>query len=186
MGRRAATEMGASAETIVNAARRSNRTHRWRGDHDAGPGTPCLLQTAIVAVGTCVSSHAPRPDPYVRLARIRLLPRVRDGKSSRIRPSSCDTRTWLRVQYVLCWCVFPLALALRSTDSAATAPADASAMSFPRFVRRLHCYYDEVRLLVSVHHRLWLLAFPMRTVPLTQHLTARRETSQVPMRSLCT
>ena len=30
------------------------------------------------------------------------------------------------------------------------------------------------------------LAFPMRTVPLTQVLTARRETSQVPMRSLCT
>src|SRR5215203_1316035 len=33
-----------------------------------------------------------------------------------------------------------------------------------RFVRRLHCYYDEVRLLVSVHHRLRLLTFPMRTV----------------------
>ena len=33
----------------------------------------------------------------------------------------------------------------------------------PRFVRRLHSYYDEVRLLVSVHHRLRLLAFPMRT-----------------------
>jgi CheY-like chemotaxis protein len=31
------------------------------------------------------------------------------------------------------------------------------------FVRRLHCYYDEVRLLVSMHHRLRLLAFPMRT-----------------------
>src|SRR4051812_42731910 len=82
--------------------------------------------------------------------------------------------------------VFPLAPALRSTDSAATAPADASAGSFPRFVRRLHSYYDEVRLLVSVHHRLRLLTFPMRTVPLTQHLTARPETSQVPMRSLCT
>src|SRR6185295_4220250 len=50
-----------------------------------------------------------------------------------------------------------------------TAPADASAGSFPRFVRRLHSYYDEVRLLVSVHHRLRLLTFPMRTVPLTQH-----------------
>src|SRR6185436_12546988 len=32
-----------------------------------------------------------------------------------------------------------------------------------RFVRRLHSYYDGVRLLVSVHHRLRLLAFPMRT-----------------------
>src|SRR5499433_4101807 len=121
-----------------------------------------------VAVGTCVSSHAPRTDPYVRLSRIRLLPRVCDGTSCRIRASACDTRTWLGVQYVLCWCVFPLAPALRSTDSATTAPADASAVGFPRFVRRLHCYYDEVRLLVSVHHRLWLLTFPMRTVPLTR------------------
>ena len=42
---------------------------------------------------------------------------------------------------MLCWCVFPLAPALRSTDSATTAPADASAVDFPRFVRRLHCYY---------------------------------------------
>ena len=36
-----------------------------------------------VAVGTCVSSHAPRPDPYVRLSRIRLLPRVGNGTSRR-------------------------------------------------------------------------------------------------------
>ena len=59
--------------------------------------------------------------------------------------------------------------------------------ALPRFVRRLHSYYDEVRLLVSVHHRLRLLTFPdADPVPLTQHLTARPETSQVPMRSLCT
>jgi hypothetical protein len=32
-----------------------------------------------------------------------------------------------------------------------------------RIVRRLHSYYDWVRLLVPVHHRLRLLAFPMRT-----------------------
>src|SRR6266513_5256082 len=49
------------------------------------------------------------PDPYVRLSRIRLLPRVCDGTSCRIRASAFDTRTWLGVQYVLCWCVFPLA-----------------------------------------------------------------------------
>jgi len=58
-----------------------------------------------------------------------------------------------------------------------------------RFVRRLHCYYGGVRLLGSVHHRLRLLAFPMRTAVLdTAHATAtaRPETSQVPMRSLCT
>src|SRR6266536_5159482 len=35
-----------------------------------------------VAVGTRVSSHAPRPEPYVRLSRIRLSPRVCDGKAS--------------------------------------------------------------------------------------------------------
>src|SRR5215471_7078249 len=57
----------------------------------------------------------------------------------RIRSSACDTRAWLWVQYVLCWCAFPLAPALRSTDSAALAPADASAVGFLRFVRRLHC-----------------------------------------------
>lgn len=33
----------------------------------------------------------------------------------------------------------------------------------PGFVRRLHSYYAGVRLLLSVHHRLRLLAFPMRT-----------------------
>src|SRR4030095_2097196 len=32
-----------------------------------------------------------------------------------------------------------------------------------RFVRRLPSYYDGVRLLTVVHHRLRLLAFPMRT-----------------------
>ena len=37
-----------------------------------------------------------------------------------------------------------------------------------RFVRRLPSYYGMVRLLVSVHHRLRLLTFPMRTVPLTR------------------
>src|SRR5881227_1696526 len=38
------------------------------------------LRLAHVAVGTCVSSHAPRTEPYVRLSRIRLPPRVCDGK----------------------------------------------------------------------------------------------------------
>src|SRR3954471_23534057 len=96
----------------------------------------------IVAVGTCVSSHAPRTEPYVRLSRIRLPPRVCDGESGRIRSSAFVKRAWLWVQYVLCWCVFPLAPALRSTDSAAFAPADASAVGFLRFVRRIHSYYE--------------------------------------------
>src|SRR5262249_38267955 len=132
-------------------------------------------------------SHAPRPDPYVRLSRIRLLPRRGAGTSGRIRARAFVTRAWLWVQYVLCWCVFPLAPALRSTDSAALAPADASAVGFLRFVRRLHSYYDEVRLLVSVHHWLRLLAFPMR---IAVHIGTRRRRpdtiSQVPARSLCT
>ncbi len=82
-----------------------------------------------VAVGTCVSSHAPRPDPYVRLSRIRLPPRVYDGKCLPYTLSACVTRAWRCVQCVLCWCAFPLAPALRSTYSAAFAPADASAAS---------------------------------------------------------
>src|SRR5207302_7011218 len=55
-----------------------------------------------------------------------------------------------------------------------------------RFVRRLLSYYGEVRLLVPVHHRLRLLAFPMRTAVLGTHSTtaARQEISQVPIRSL--
>src|SRR5262249_31079340 len=119
---------------------------------------------------------------------IRLLPRVCDGTSGRIRSGACDTLTRFCARHVLCWCVFPLAPALRSTDSATTAPADASAVGFPRFVRRLHRYYDEVRLLASVHHRLRLLPCPTRTAVHTQHATTTvgHETSQVPMRSLCT
>jgi hypothetical protein len=37
--------------------------------------------SAGVAVGTCVSSHAPRTEPYVRLSRIRLPPWVCDGEA---------------------------------------------------------------------------------------------------------
>src|SRR6266550_6420836 len=146
--------------------------------------TPLLAGLAPAGMAASLAA----PEPYVRLSRIRLPPRVCDGESGRIRSSAFVTRAWLWVQYVLCWCVFPLVPALRSTDSAAFAPADASAVGFLRFVRRLHCYYDEVRLLVSVHHWLRLLAFPMRTAVHTQHAStaARYEISQVPVRSLCT
>src|SRR6476620_10114256 len=58
-----------------------------------GP-THAPQRAAPGAVGTRVSSRAPRPDPYVRLSRIRLLPRVCDGTSCRIRSSACDTRAW--------------------------------------------------------------------------------------------
>src|SRR5688572_14733116 len=52
------------------------------------------LRLAHVAVGTCVSSHAPRPEPYVRLSRIRLPPRVQTAGHRRMRSSACDTRAW--------------------------------------------------------------------------------------------
>src|ERR1700732_2120494 len=91
-------------------------------------------------------------------------------------PTSCATLTRLGVRRVLVGAHSP-----RSCP-----PPHQPRTGAPRFVRRLPSYYGMVRLLVSVHHRLRLLTFPMRTVPLTQHLTARRETSQLPMRSLCT
>src|SRR6201997_3683359 len=51
------------------------------------------LRLAHVAVGTCVSSHAPRTEPYVRLSRIRLPPWVYDGKAV-ARPRMEDDRFW--------------------------------------------------------------------------------------------
>ena len=54
-----------------------------------------------------------------------------------------------------------------------------------RFVRRLPSYYGRVRLLGSVHHRLRLLTFPMRAGN-GNAVPVRPETSQLPMRSLCT
>src|SRR3954465_6686853 len=58
----------------------------------------------------------PLPAPHL------LPPRVGDGESGRIRSSAFVTRAWLWVQYVLCWCVSPLAPALRSTDSLRSPP----------------------------------------------------------------
>src|SRR6516164_2361586 len=52
-----------------------------------------------------------------------------------------------------------------------------------RVVRRLRSYYGGVRLPAPVHHRLRLLAFPMRTSPFSS--LVRRGISQVPTRSLC-
>jgi hypothetical protein len=62
---------------------------------------------------------ATRTDPYVRLSRIRLPPRVCDGKTFRMRSSACDTLIRLCVRRVLCWPAFPSVPALRSTNSAA-------------------------------------------------------------------
>src|SRR6202171_1471507 len=51
----------------------------------------------------------------------------------------------------------------------------------PGFVRRLPSYYGGVRLLMIVHHRLWLLAFPMRTrAGRATYLLANHEISRFP------
>src|SRR5215211_4783085 len=49
-----------------------------------------------------------------------------------------------------------------------------------RFVRRLRSYYGEVRLLVPVHHRLRLLAFPMRTAVCANATRHRRPDTRPP------
>ncbi len=51
-----------------------------------------------------------------------------------------------------------------------------------RFVRRLPSYYDRVRLLGLVHHRLRLLAFPMRACGV--HPQAEPEISRFPCKEL--
>ena len=50
------------------------------------------LRLAHVAVGTCVSSRAPRTEPYERLSRIRLPPRVQTASNCRMRSSACVMR----------------------------------------------------------------------------------------------
>jgi hypothetical protein len=102
---------------------------------------------------------APRTDPYVRLSRIRLLPRVSDDEA--------------------CMCSSPYAAQRLCHACPARRPGRALLFRIPRgrgpslhrllrgslrFVRRLQRYYGRVRLPASVHHRLRLLAFPMRTL----------------------
>src|SRR4029077_17924817 len=90
---------------------------------------------------------------YVRVSRIRLLPRVTDGidlpyTSERL----CHT---IPAQSPVCALLVRIPLGprpwLHRLRSGRT-----------RFVRRLPSYYGEVRLLMVVHHRLPLLAFPTR------------------------
>jgi hypothetical protein len=50
-----------------------------------------ILKGAKPSVGTRVSSRAPRTEPYLRLSRIRLPPRVCDGKAN-TRPRMEDDR----------------------------------------------------------------------------------------------
>jgi hypothetical protein len=66
---------------------------RAASGHAAAP--PSSVMNSLRSSGRDVRFMArPRPDPYVRLSRIRLLPRVGDGTSCRIRSSACDTRAW--------------------------------------------------------------------------------------------
>src|ERR1700704_593176 len=63
-----------------------------------GPQQPSFVvprpsTVAVVAVGTRVSPRAPRTEPYERLSRIRLPPRVCNGKAT-ARPRMEDDRLW--------------------------------------------------------------------------------------------
>src|SRR6516165_8055437 len=74
----------------------------------------------------------PRADPYRRLSRIRLLPRVITANVCRMRSRTCDTLARLCVRHVLCWPAFPLVSALRSTGSAAVPPPRIAPQGAPR------------------------------------------------------
>src|SRR4029453_1710910 len=64
-----------------------------RPDAEIDGGEVSFATSLTVAVGTCVSSHAPPTEPYVGLSRIRLPPRVCDGKAV-ARPRMEDDRFW--------------------------------------------------------------------------------------------
>jgi hypothetical protein len=120
--------------------------------------TPLLAGLAPAGMAASLAA----PDPYVRLSRIRLPPRVSTAS-------------------------LPYALQRREARLPGTEPGTGSAGAHSpwsqslahrlrsgslRIVRRLHGYYDWVRLLVPVHHRLRLLAFPMRTRSAQARVTA--------------
>jgi len=74
------------------------------------------------------------------------------GFACRTRSSACDTFTRPWVRHVL-----------RSPAFLSVPSLHQLRRRSPGFVRRLHSYYDRVRLLTVVHHRLRLLTFPIRT-----------------------
>ena len=108
----------------------------------------------------------------------------------RIRSSACDTLSRLCVRRVLCWPAFPLVPALGSTGSAALGPAaDRSAGGrsalFAGFTATMAWSDFSCPYIIGYG----ILAFPMRTAVLSERITtpaARYESSQVPIRSLCT
>ena len=93
-----------------------------------------------------------------------------------MRSRSSDTLTRFCARHVLCWPAFPLVPVLGSTGSAAFAPA-----LFAGFTATM----TESDFSCPVHHRLRLLAFPMRAGN-GSAAPVRPETSQLPMRSFCT
>src|SRR6202047_1899196 len=126
-----------------------------------------------VAVGTRVTSR-PRTNPYMRLSLIRLLPRVRthhqihDDTHAAI---ACDMLNPAQCPEHALMARIPLGLGpslhqLRSRSLC--------------LVRRLHSYYGLVRLPTPVHHRLRLLAFPMRTAVRESELSTDGQTWDIP------
>jgi len=91
----------------------------------------------------------------------------------RTRSSACDTLTRSCARCVLCWPAFPLVSVLGSTGSA----ADCSALfvGFPATA-------TESDFSDSSHHRLRLLAFPMRACGVQPR--AEPETSRFPCKEL--
>ena len=180
--------------TLRNHCRQWPRNTRYQADATPYLGRSSnsgLIPPALPGArsGRDVRFMARPPPSSVRAAFPHTAPTsVCDGNSTcRIRSSACDTLTRFCVRHVLCWSVFPLAPALRSTDSAATAPADrlrsglsALFVGFPATMTRSD---------FSCPCIIGFGSSPSRCGPSSgTHATsmARPETSQVPMRSLCT
>src|ERR1700732_1959201 len=114
------------------------------------------------------------PDPYMRLALNRLLPRVRTHHQihddthaaiacDMLNPAQCPEHALMaRIRLGL----GPSLHQLRSGSL--------------RLVRRLHSYYGLVRLPTPVHHRLRLLAFPMRIAVRESELSTDGQTWDIP------
>ena len=102
--------------------------------------------------------RAPRTEPYVRLSRIRLPPRFQTTHRCRgaayARQRLCHTNPVLSP---VCALLVRISLGLGPS-------LHRLRLGLLHAVRRLHRYYGLVRLPASVHHRLRLLAFPMRTL----------------------
>ena len=100
---------------------------------------------------------APRTDPYGPDSGIRLLPRVSDGKALSCLPYASERLG--HTGPALC----PVCALLACIPLGPRPWLHRLRRRLPGIVRRLRGYYGGVRLPTAVHHRLRLLAFPMRT-----------------------